>query len=229
MVFLYRMESGNGVPAEEERNGVIEIENGDVKKVEIVGENEEKVDELPNSSSVEGDVSKCKALTHSKSSGKGSSKTHGVAKDEAGVKDSASSKPRAKRTSLTHSVSFPTKGINSGVMSTSADVHPKKAGSKQSQVENGDSGVMKSAHAGKNGATGRRTTLTSPMNGFGQPMVILLPLRTYHLSFCHSLPIYMLSLTNHNASFLVVTFFFFALQNQSDKSLSANGTEALEG
>lgn len=160
------MESGNGVVAEEERNGVIE-------KEEIVGENEEKVDEMPNnSSSVEGELpeigSKCKPSTHSKSSGKVSSKT--------GARGSAAL-ARTKRASLTHSVSFPAKGVNSGVLSTSADVQPKKSGPKESQV-------MKSGLASKNG---RRTSLTAPTNGFGQNM------------------------------------------NQSDKSLSANGTEALEG
>nr|GMC84366.1 protein WVD2-like 4 [Ipomoea batatas] len=160
------MESGNGVVAEEERNVVIE-------KEEIVGENEEKVDEMPNnSSSLEGELpeigSKCKPSTHSKSSGKVTSKT--------GARGSAAL-ARTKRASLTHSVSFPAKGVNSGVLSTSADVQPKKSGPKQSQV-------MKSGHASKNG---RRTSLTAPTNGFGQNM------------------------------------------NQSDKSLSANGTEALEG
>ncbi|XP_019153854.1 PREDICTED: protein WVD2-like 4 [Ipomoea nil] len=130
------MESGNGVVAEEERNGVIEEDNGGVKKEEIVGENEEKVDEMPNNSS----SLECKPSTHSKSSGKVTPKTHGVAKNQA----------RTKRASLTHSASFPAKSVNSGV---------------------------KSVHASKNG---RRTSLTPP-------------------------------------------------QNQSDKSLSANGTEGLEG
>nr|GMD61743.1 protein WVD2-like 4 [Ipomoea batatas]GME17395.1 protein WVD2-like 4 [Ipomoea batatas]GME19240.1 protein WVD2-like 4 [Ipomoea batatas] len=116
------MESGNGVVAEEERNVVIE-------KEEIVGENEEKVDEMPNnSSSLEGELpeigSKCKPSTHSKSSGKVTSKT--------GARGSAAL-ARTKRASLTHSVSFPAKGVNSGVLSTSADVQPKKSGPKQSQ------------------------------------------------------------------------------------------------